>query len=100
MPWATPAEMFTFLGASAFTLGALLLPENRPPITPPELPPRPSMPATPKLLEGGASFSATFLMSLGILVGATSWLFIISDCTCTTCTGAAGGGGGGGGGGG
>jgi len=47
MPCATPPEMFTFLGASAFTLGPDC-PLKMPPITPPLLPPRPSIPATPK----------------------------------------------------
>jgi len=47
-------------------------------LTPPALPPKPSAPATPKEL-GGASFSATILMSCGIRVGAVNWLFINSD---------------------
>ena len=72
MPAATPPEMLTFFGTAACTLGALLPLPNTLPITPPLLPPSPSMPATPKPELGGASFSATILMSCGIRVGAVS----------------------------
>ena len=55
MPTMTPAEMLTFFGAAAFTLGPLLANMS---VTPLLLPPKPSMPATPKV-DGGASFSET-----------------------------------------
>jgi hypothetical protein len=78
-PTITPPEMVIFLGGAACTLGGAPLPKMlslTPPATPP---PRPSMPATPKPLDGGASFSVTCRIVCGIRVGAVSWLFIISD---------------------